>query len=182
MYIPLGGNRKGNMRKHLNLLITFLVSGIWHGAGFSFLFWGLLHGIYEIISDSTKKIRLKIKKYIGVEENSVSDKIYKTVITFNLVTFAWIFFRANSLLAAIGYIKNMFSGLNLWVLFDGSIYKFGINQNFFILLLLHLIIIFIVEFNFKKEEEVVDGLLKLHIGIRWIIYIILIFDIILFGV
>ena len=76
----------------------------------------------------------------------------------------------------------MLNNLNLWVLFDNSLYKCGINQNYFVLLFIHLIVIFFIENKFKKQEEVIDNLTNLHIGIRWAIYFILIFDIILFGV
>ena len=182
IYISLGGNRKGKVRKYVNILITFIVSSIWHGAGFSFIFWGMLHALYEIISDISYKIRIKFKECVGVKKGSISDKIYKKVITFNLVTFAWIFFRSTSFTSAFGYIKNMLNNLNLWVLFDNSLYKCGINQNYFVLLFIHLIVIFFIENKFKKQEEVIDNLTNLHIGIRWAIYFILIFDIILFGV
>lgn len=107
IYIPLWGNRKGKFRKAINILITFLVSGLWHGAGFSFLFWGFLHAMYQIFRDLLLKIRQKFKNLIGMKENSLSDNIYKVIITFNLVTFVWIFFRVNSFINSLEYVKNM---------------------------------------------------------------------------
>lgn len=182
IYIPLGGNRKGIKRKYLNLLITFIVSGIWHGAGFSFLFWGFLHAIYQIFGELTINIRKKIKKIIKVEENTFSDKLYKIIITFNLVTFAWIFFRATSFMSGVEYIKNMFSVLNIHVLFDGTIFTYGINQNMFNLLILEILIILFVENKFFKQEKIVNWITNTHIIIRWSIYLILIFNILIFGV
>ena len=76
----------------------------------------------------------------------------------------------------------MFSGLNLWILFDGSLFTHGINQNQFTLILMHVIIILFIEYKFSKQENCITELTKLHIVIRWIIYILLIFDVILFGV
>lgn len=181
IYIPLGGNRKGKLKKYLNIIITFLVSGIWHGAGFSFIFWGFLHGLYQIIGDFTKNIRLKIKKLIKVEENSFSDKVYKTIITFNLVTFAWIFFRSPSFLSALNYIKNMFVSADLWVLFDNTIYDMGMNQNFMILIISQVIILFVLEFKFH-QDEIINKITHLHIILRWTIYILLIMDVVFFGV
>lgn len=182
IYIPLGGNRKGTLRKAINILITFLISGIWHGAGFSFLFWGFLHAFYQIIGNALLKFRTKFKKLIGLKENSLSDNIYKMIITFNLVTFAWIFFRANSFLNGLEYIKNMFSSLSIWTLFDGSLYTHGVSQNYFILLFIHLAIILLIEHKFSKQENVINGIKDLHVIIRWFIYLILIFDVVLFGV
>jgi D-alanyl-lipoteichoic acid acyltransferase DltB (MBOAT superfamily) len=86
VYIPLGGNRKGRSRKNFNLLATFILSALWHGAGWTFIVWGLLHGLYTLIYDGFKKYTsLKIPDIIG------------WFITFICVCFAWIFFRAASL-------------------------------------------------------------------------------------
>lgn len=100
LYIPLGGNRKGKLRKYLNTMVVFLVCGIWHGNGLSFLVWGLLHGIYSIIDSIRPK---------GVElKNRVTAMLAK-LCTFLAVTFAWIFFRAESLKLALSYIRMMFA-------------------------------------------------------------------------
>ena len=60
VYIPLGGNRKGKARKYLNLLLTFLVSGVWHGVGLTYLIWGALHGVYQIAGDATDRLRGRV--------------------------------------------------------------------------------------------------------------------------
>lgn len=85
VYIPLGGNRKGNVRTYRNLLIVFFVSGVWHGAGWTFLIWGLLHGIFYILTKMCSSFMEKIPKWMG------------RIITFISVNIAWIFFRAESL-------------------------------------------------------------------------------------
>ncbi len=182
VYIPLGGNRKGTVRKHINLMLTFLVSGLWHGAGFNYFLWGAMHGTYQIIGQSTKSIRGKIKTAIGIKPNSLSDKIYQTVTTFNLVTLGWIVFRAGGLITGLRYIRRMFMESHIWQLFDGSLYKFGLNQNYIVFLLLHIIILFAAELLTKSQEDVVSGICRQHIGIRWAVYILLIFDVLLFGV
>jgi D-alanyl-lipoteichoic acid acyltransferase DltB (MBOAT superfamily) len=91
LYIPLGGNRVNKSRRHFNLFITFFISGIWHGANFTFVIWGALHGLYSII-----------EKGLGLKRKNINNKIsikviLNIIITFILVDFAWIFFRANSL-------------------------------------------------------------------------------------
>ena len=104
IYIPLGGNRKGDLRKYFNTLVVFVLCGIWHGNGLSFLVWGILHGLFSIF-DSVAKKKLNT-------EGAVRSFIARTV-TFIVVTFAWIFFRADSLRLALTYIKLMFTnGLN----------------------------------------------------------------------
>lgn len=95
VYIPLGGNRKGVFRTNINLLLTFLVSGIWHGAGFKFAFWGLLHGLYQIIGKYTLSLRDKF--FTAVKCPHRIRMVISRISTFLLVMTAWIIFRANSL-------------------------------------------------------------------------------------
>lgn len=96
LYIPLGGNRKGKTRQYINLLIVFLVSGLWHGADLTFLIWGLLHGIYRVVGMFTQKKRDGIYQNLGLDVSSVAVRGFRRFITFILVCFAWIFFRANN--------------------------------------------------------------------------------------
>ena len=98
IYIPLGGNRKGDIRKYFNTLVVFLLCGIWHGNGLSFMVWGILHGLFSIFDSA-------IGKKLNTE-GVVRSFIARTA-TFIAVTFAWIFFRADSLRLAINYIKLM---------------------------------------------------------------------------
>lgn len=102
IYIPLGGNRKGNTRKMLNTLVVFFVCGMWHGAGLSFIVWGLLHGIFNIVTNLIKDTKAKflVKGATG------------RLVTFCLVSFAWIFFRASTLHEALIFIKGMIPGIN----------------------------------------------------------------------
>lgn len=96
LYIPLGGNRLREKRTLINLGIVFLVSGIWHGAGWTFIVWGMLHGLAIIIDKILDKKEIKFNKFIGI------------FFTFNLVNILWVFFRANSLKKAGYIIKTMF--------------------------------------------------------------------------
>jgi len=93
VYIPLGGNRVGEAKKVRNLMVTFLVSGLWHGANWTYIFWGALHGFYQVVGTYTEQFRSKIYKTARIE-NTWFNTAQQTVVTFALVTFAWIFFRA----------------------------------------------------------------------------------------
>jgi len=97
IYIPLGGNRKGATRTYLNLLATFVIGGFWHGAGWTFIFWGFLHGIALAIHRLWQSIGFKLPKVIA------------WFITFNFVNIAWVFFRAKEWDDAIKVLSSMFS-------------------------------------------------------------------------
>ena len=96
LYIPLGGNRKGKGRKILNLMITFLVSGLWHGAGWNFVFWGGIHGLYHVIGDCLSPIRNKLVSTFKVKTDCFSYRFMQMVFNVVIVTFAWIFFRSDT--------------------------------------------------------------------------------------
>ncbi len=105
IYIPLGGNRHGIPRKYSYLFITMVLGGLWHGAGFNFLIWGALHGIYLIMNHAWKDSSAK-----GYVISFLKTKIYNylsLVMTFLAIMFAWAFFRAESLPCAINIIKGM---------------------------------------------------------------------------
>ena len=96
VYIPLGGSRRGSARTLLNLLATFLVSGLWHGAGVCFLIWGGLHGLYQVAGRLTGPARERIWRRLGVSQQNPLLRLWKMAFTFALVTFAWLFFHVGT--------------------------------------------------------------------------------------
>ncbi|MGC9395369.1 MAG: MBOAT family O-acyltransferase [Anaerolineae bacterium] len=106
MYIPLGGNRVSPWRRDLNVLIVFLASGLWHGAAWTFVFWGAMHGVYLILERRSKPIFDRIARALRFEDTAVR-RIMGTVTTMLLVSFAWIFFYARSLPDALLLIQNL---------------------------------------------------------------------------
>ena len=107
LYITLGGNRVTIPRWYLNLFIVFLISGLWHGANWTFIIWGALHGFYLVFALVTEDIRAKINKFLHL-----SKMPFLTVITtYLLVAFAWIFFRADSVKSAFYISKHIFTGI-----------------------------------------------------------------------
>lgn len=97
VYYPLGGNRKGKCRQYLNILLVFIISGIWHGAGLTFIVWGLIHGILNILTRVCKPVTER------------TPRIIRVVITFLLVVVSWVFFRANSLHDAVQMLAKPFT-------------------------------------------------------------------------
>jgi len=113
IYIPLGGNRKGETRTYLNLFFTFLIGGLWHGAGWTFIFWGFLHGAALVIHRAWQKLGFKL------------NTVLAWFITFNFINISWIFFRAKDWDSAIKVLSSMF-GFNDIVLPE----KIAIKLNF----------------------------------------------------
>ncbi len=97
VYIPLGGNRKGSFRTYNNLLATFIIGGLWHGAGWTFIFWGFLHGMALVVHRAWSNIGIRLPKLLA------------WFITFNFINIAWIFFRAKEWEDAIKVLSSMFS-------------------------------------------------------------------------
>jgi D-alanyl-lipoteichoic acid acyltransferase DltB (MBOAT superfamily) len=106
VYIPLGGNRVSRWRRDLNVLITFLVSGLWHGADWTFVLWGGLHGLYIIVEGRSRHVFDRAAKALRLE-NTPMRRTMGIVVTLLLVTFAWIFFYARSVPDALLLIRNM---------------------------------------------------------------------------
>jgi len=107
LYIPLGGNRVSIPRWYLNLMIVFLVSGLWHGAAWTFLVWGGLHGLYIVGDVATKSLRGKLAHRLGLDRRPTTSAVLSGFITFNLVCLAWVFFRANSIADAFLLLNNL---------------------------------------------------------------------------
>lgn len=145
LYIPLGGNRKGKFRKYSNLLLTFGVSGLWHGADWSYVIWGLLNGIWQIIGDILTPFKKKMAGILDIKQDSLSHRVLRTITTFFLVDITWVFFRADSAFSALRIIKRMVTAKNHWVWFDGSLYECGLNQKNFSLMIWGILLLFVVD-------------------------------------
>lgn len=116
LYIPLGGSRGGKVRTHINKMIVFLVSGLWHGASMSFVIWGTMNGLYQVIGELLLPIRDRIVNVLNLNRQSLGHKLIQMIGTFALVDFSWIFFRAGSTTYAITIIKSMLFVKNPWIL------------------------------------------------------------------
>lgn len=140
LYIPLGGNRKGETRKELNHLIIFAVSGLWHGASISYVFWGFLNGIYQIAEDVASKIRKS-------SNDCFSRRLFQRTLTFSLVTLAWLFFRAGTFASAGEIMANIFASKNWMVLMNGSLYNLGVPESHVKILLLSILLLFLIDYQ-----------------------------------
>lgn len=180
VYIPLGGNRNGRLKKYLYLTITFIVSGIWHGSGFKYIVWGLFHAFSQIIGELTLNLREKLYKALGFEQDNFFKKHIRRFLTFLLVTLAWIIFRADSLNAASSMIVSIFTVHNPWIFFDESIFNLGLSWKEFMVLLAA---IGVLAFSSTLQEKMCirDRIIAQPFIIRWAIYATAIVVIYIFG-
>ncbi|MBQ9866064.1 MAG: MBOAT family protein [Lachnospiraceae bacterium] len=182
LYIPLGGNRKGRIRKYINLMITFIVSGLWHGASWNYVFWGGLHGVYQVVGDILRPVREKILDLFKVDRDAFSFHLGRKIGTTTLVAFALIFFRARSMRLSFSLIKRMFTRFNPWVIFDESMFKWGLDRKEMGILLFGLLLLLAV--SLVREIKKVDigvYLLKQNLWFRWVVYIFLITAVLVWG-
>lgn len=165
VYIPLGGSRCSELRSYWNIFVTFLVSGIWHGANWTFILWGVIHGAFQIL----EKI-LRLQKYGG---RSFIMKVIRTVVTFVVINFTWIFFRMSTVEDAVRYIFRIFTE-------KGTLNSnIGGSAIIFFLPWIMLIVSELRDEYFPKKFLLLDSK---YVLVRWCCYISLIVMITLFGV
>ena len=181
LYIPMGGNRVTIPRWYFNLFIVLLICGLWHGANWTFVVWGGLHGIYLVFSAFTQKMREKIRKAIGLDRVPRLHNDLKIVVTFFLVCFAWMFFRANSISDAIHIISHLFTGweglsiqaLKVTPFFGPLRFHLAVGVvSVGVLLLIHLL---------QGDDHFDQWLSRKRVGLRWAVYYSMVLAILLFG-
>ena len=182
LYIPLGGNRKGTARKYLNILLVFLVSGLWHGAQWTYVIWGGLNGLFQVLGSILAPLRKKAGELLGVKEESFGHKFIQVCVTFVLVDFAWIFFRAASVHDALHIIKSILTVHNPWIFFDNSLYSLGLSQKQFHLMVFSLAVLAVADWLKYKKVNVLDRLMEQDIWFRWPAYLMGILFVLVFGI
>ncbi len=170
LYIPLGGNRKGTFRKHLNVLIVFLVSGLWHGANYTFVLWGLIHGVFNILEDSFKGITK------GIRENFIYRNV-RRLITFVVAVLSFVIFRSKNIGAAKAYLLGIFKRQAGTM--DASI-AFPYEDT--IILLIAIAILVVIDILIYNKVKLADNIERRSLVIRWPIYIFLLIATLIFGI
>lgn len=177
LYIPLGGNRK----RHLpNILIVFLASGLWHGASLTFVIWGFLNGLYQVMGIITKKYTDKAKSLLKISDSSVLFINFKRLTTFVLIAFSWIFFRAGS----FGDLKLILTRLFTWnASFFANFNTKGLGMQKSELIVSFIAVVMLAVYELIQEKLSVGTVLKRRpVAVRWAVYMAVIAVIILFGV
>ena len=169
LYITLGGNRVTIHRWYLNLFIVFLISGLWHGANWTFIIWGALHGFYLIFALITKDVREKSNKILFLDR----IPLISVVTTFVLVAFAWIFFRANNIRAAFYIIAHIFTGIpDLFskLLNHQSVFEYLGASRIDLVLSLFLIVLLETVHYIQSKNNITELFLQKPIYVRWAVY------------
>ncbi|WP_321492783.1 MBOAT family O-acyltransferase [uncultured Desulfobacter sp.] len=180
VYIPLGGNRATKRRWRYNIFITFLVSGLWHGAGWTFVIWGGLHGVLLIFENLTHNFQRRLADRLFPDKVSRLNQGVQVAVTMGMVSFAWIFFRANSVGQAFTIIRKMFlidfSGLGLK---QAGIDVVGLPQ--FIFLISSILFLFLAEL-WERGGWIQNKVGKLSLASRWAIYTAAFWSVLISGI
>lgn len=182
LYIPLGGSRKGLLRKHINRILVFLISGLWHGSQWSFVAWGGLNGLYQVLGDILKPLRNKLVKLLGLNRDSMGHKLLRITVTNILVCIAWVFFRSDSISKSFRIIFGMLTANNPHIFINGEIFTGGLDEKNFTLLLVSIAILFFADFCKKRGIAVRKVILQQDYWVRWLIFSLSISAILLFGI
>lgn len=177
VYIPLGGNKK---RKFINIAITFLVSGIWHGFYLKYLVWGALHAGYQIVGKRTYVWRERIYEIFRLDRYYSVKKVIKQIGTFTWVTIAWVIFRAESLRHGLKMLYSSVSVFNPQILWDGSLLELGLEWQE--LLLMTGSILVLIKTSLLQEKYCIrDKILEQPFAVRCGIYVLVVSVIWVFG-
>ncbi|MBR7166010.1 MAG: MBOAT family protein [Clostridia bacterium] len=172
LYIPLGGNRKGALRKYINLVIVFFASGLWHGVGLHYVAWGLMQATFQIVGALTLPIKEKWK----VDRSRGLPLVLQHASTLVLINLSWLVFRANGLTAAVEMTKSIFTFSPLPKTLPGMTYLD------LIVVALSLIVVLSVSYYREKGYRIRDEVSKLFLPLRWTLYLLLFAAVVWFGI
>lgn len=179
LYIPLGGNR-GGRKASINILIVFAISGLWHGASWHYVVWGILNGLFQEFGKVIRKAHFRTQQKINYNKNNFLIIWIQRIITFALAAFTWLFFRANSVKTALQMcvyaVRNIFVNWKMYIYIPGiERYEYGmIIISFFLLLM--------VDIFHENNTSIHQLLASRSKGLRWFCYIALIFIVVFWGV
>lgn len=183
LYIPLGGSRKGKLRKYINKVVVFLVSGLWHGAGLSFVAWGFLNGIYQVIEELLRPAVTKVLGWMKTDEHNIFYKSIQLILTFVLVDFAWIFFRANGVRSAL-MIANRILCIDKACLTDmmSQLNAVGLDQRSIVLIAGCILVLLVADFCKKRRIFLSQKIMNLPWWVQSCLIVAFLCTILVFGV
>lgn len=171
LYIPLGGNRKGPVRKYINLMIVFAVSGLWHGASITFLVWGLVHGLMMVVGEILTPMRRKVNAALGFNTASFTHRLMKTAVTYFAVSLAFVFFRADDLHHAWRILTHMWE-FQPWILLEENIFEAAFDLNNTKFMILCLVLLVLTDALRKKGFRIRRRIAVQNLPVRWAVFII----------
>jgi D-alanyl-lipoteichoic acid acyltransferase DltB (MBOAT superfamily) len=183
VYIPLGGSRCSRPRTYFNIMVTFLASGIWHGANWNFVFWGGFHGACQIAGDMLKPVKRRIAGRLRISAKSKLAALVRILWTFLLVDTAWIFFRADGFTGAVRIMQRIMRGFHPRALFDKNMYKLGLDKVEFCAALAAICVLFAANwFQYRNPGVTVRSVLaRRNLAFKYAFYIVALFSVLIFG-
>ena len=182
IYIPLGGNRKGKVRKYVNTLFVFLCSGLWHGASWAYVIWGGLNGLYLVIYDLIKPYAVKINQYLKINTKSFGWKVSGGFFTFLLVDYTWLYFRAKGVHAALGMQSKIIEDFYLpYILSNDLLEMFG-SYSTLAVLIFSLLFLLCTDYLQSCGIDWKKKVLEQQIVYRWLSYIMILLVLGIYGV
>ena len=182
LYIPLGGSRKGSLRKYTNLLVVFGVSGLWHGANWSFVVWGMINGLYQIVGYVLKPVRDLMVSVLRLDRNTLSHKLFRVVFTFIVIDISWVFFRAENIGAAWEMLSSMWNAQNIAILFDDSLFKLGLDVKNFEIMMGAIFVLMAADWLKYRGICVREVICRQELWFRWLFMIASVLFIVVYGV
>lgn len=181
LYIPLGGNRKGKLRKYINTLIVFGVSGLWHGAGWHYAVWGEMNGILIVIQDATRKWRDKVYSVCKIDRGKTGWKIFSVIMTFGLIDFTWLFFRADSWGMGLDILRKICTEFKIRQFLTESFWG-GVFPNSVTMMILFasLFVLLLKDWLKSRGISLKMSILNQQLVFRWFVYLTIII-VIIFG-
>jgi len=177
VYIPMGGSRVSVPRWYFNLFVVFLVSGLWHGASWTFVLWGALHGIYMIFSAVTVQVRSKFAELTRIKKFPLIHSFFQILITFILVCMGWVFFRAKNMADVYYILTHFFRN------FTFNILNLSLGLDIYDLIIAFCSILIMLFVEIIQENTGIRKFLAKKPGwFKWFLYIVIILWILLFGV
>ena len=181
IYIPLGGSQKGTLRKYVNILLVFLISGFWHGNQLQFIIWGLLHALYQIVGDASSSARDRVYDRLKIRRDSLAYRSIKRAGVFFLTTFGWVFFRSESAAQGFRMIKDAFVYRNPWTIWGAGLFSLGLDYYDIWLLAVSIAILVIIGSRQEHGVDMEDWFVRQHIFVRWALLYVMIIVIWVFG-
>lgn len=182
LYIPLGGNRKGKVRKYINIMIIFLVSGLWHGANWTYVVWGGLNGLYLVLEQVSEPLRSRAREIFGVDVSRFSYRFFAGIWTFALVDFSWMFFRAESFSQVFGMLRQIKANFGFSRLFGYAIEAWGLDTASLLALCIAFVLLFVVDIYRYREKDLNKMILAQGAPFRYLVYGVLLLMIMFFGI
>lgn len=170
LYIPLGGSKKGKIRKQINTMIVFLCSGLWHGAAWNYVAWGGLNGLFSVLEDLLKPVKEKVYGRLSIHTEMFMYKVFQRIATFILIDFTWLFFRSQQLKTALYILGKIKADFRLeWLLNFEFVNAFE-SPYALMVTMIPLIVIMALDVLQYYGRDIKAAIFRQQIVFRWGIY------------